>query len=139
MSRGPGRMQRYVLEHLRQHTRCRAYRDDRESQWQSLKLIAWCYRRDQVEQELGRELHFYEKPKQEDYDLAEQESLRCAILQLAATGRLEVFRPGAGGLLCRLSVGEWQELLCAAQCSTLSPEEAGAQIAELMNALGGTQ
>jgi hypothetical protein len=136
MSRGPGRMQRFVLDQLREHTSCRAYRDNRESQWQSLKLLAWQYRRGKMEQHLGRELHWYELSDLRGYDLTVQESLRRAILQLAAAGKLEIGRPGAGGLLCRLSVDEWQKLLSAEQCSTLNPAEAGEQVAALTEIIG---
>jgi hypothetical protein len=134
MSRGPGRMQRFVLAKLREHTACRAYRDDREAQWQSLKLLAWCYRQDQTVQELGRELHWGEKVAA---DLVEQESLRRAILQLAAAGRLET-RRDALGLHCRLSVAEWQQLLSVEQSSTLrEPGEAGALVEQLQKLIGG--
>jgi hypothetical protein len=137
MSRGPGRMQRFVLDQLREHTRCRAYRDDRESQWQSLKLLAWCYRRDQMAQHLGRELQWHELRELGDgYDLVVQESLRRAILQLAASCRVEVSRPGSGGLLCRLSVDEWHDLLSVEECSTLSTAEAGALIADVAELIG---
>jgi len=139
MSRGPGRMQRFVLDQLRQHTRCRAYRDDRESQWQSLKLLEWIYRRDKMEQEAGCELGWLELQSLKGYDLIVQESLRRAILQLAAAGRLEVDRPGAGGLLCRLSADEWQELLSVEESSTLSPGEAGEQVAALTEIIGRLQ
>jgi hypothetical protein len=130
-------MQRFVLEQLREHTRCRAWRDDRESQWRSLKLLAWSYRRSIWEQELGRELQWHELHElHEGYDLVVQESIRRAILQLAAAGRVEVSRPGAGGLLCRLSVDEWRELLSVEHCSTLSTAEAGALIADVAEAIG---
>jgi hypothetical protein len=125
-------MQRYIIDHLKEHTSCRAYREDREAQWQPLSLIAWCYRRDAYEREHG------ERPWSHKIhaDHVEQESLRRAILQLAEVDRLEI-RRDARGLHCRLSVAEWQEVLSVDNCSTLSPQEAGGLNAGLAAMLGG--
>jgi len=139
MSRGPGRMQRYVLEHFAEKATHKAF--DRQH-WLPLHVLAWCYRRDQMHRESGHPPDAY----MVDVDYAEQESLRRAVNALAKAGRLETcqlwypvrdrYARDWSGLHCRLSAAEY-ESLSVGESPTLSSEEAGQLIAGLANALTG--
>ena len=136
MSRGPGRMQRWLLAELERDARWRIYRDDPDgAPWHRLNSLALRYREQRMVQHLGRRLLWGEGPQDGEFDYAERESMRRAVLQLARAGRLEARTRGVG-LEFRLAAAGWQHaLLSVEQLPTLTPEEAGRIIAGLAGAL----